>query len=159
LILSIALLIRAGRRSPLRWGIFCLSAVCLGLNLNFASDLYLLPAALAITWWACGRFSRASAMQALAWFALAMATLGPWMIYTWRATGAPLMKSTNQGHVLLIGLGQDPQHRFVTTYSDYDPFMYGVIKEKLGDAFARRFYASCSYEADRVLRPAFVDII
>ena len=50
-----------------------------------------------------------------------IATLMPWMVYSWRATGAPLVKSTNQGHVLLIGLGQDPRHRFATTYSDYDP--------------------------------------
>jgi len=69
------------------------------------------------------------------------------------------VKSTNQGHVLLIGLGQDPRHRFATTYSDHDPFMYRILKEQLGDDFARRFYASCSYEADRVLRPAFVRLI
>ena len=73
--------------------------------------------------------------------------------------GAPVVKSTNQGHVLLIGLGQDPRHRFATTYSDYDPFTYRILREQLGDDFAKRFYASCSYEADRVLRPAFVRLI
>jgi len=86
-------------------------------------------------------------------------TLVPWMTYSWRATGVPLVKSTNQGHVLLLGLGQDPKGRFGFTYSDGDPRMYAILRDQLGDAFARRFYASCSYEADRVLRPAFTTAV
>jgi hypothetical protein len=75
------------------------------------------------------------------------------------AIGAPLIKSTNQGHVLMIGLRQDPLKRFGITYSDDDPMMYRIIRDELGDAFARRFYASCSYEADFVLRRAFFRIV
>jgi len=159
LVLSVSLLIRALRREPLAWLQLCAAAICLGINLNFASDMYLLPVALAVAyWWSAGP-SRVSLAHAVAWLAVVIATLIPWMVYTWRATGAPLVKSTNQGHVLLIGLGQDPRHRFATTYSDADPFMYRILREQLGDDFARRFYASCSYEADRVLRPAFVRLI
>jgi hypothetical protein len=159
LVLSVSLLVRALRTEPVAWRRLCLSAVCLGINLNFASDLYLLPLALAFAYWWCAGFSRSSAAHAVVWIAVVMATLVPWMVYCWRATGAPLVKSTNQGHVMLIGLGQDPQHRFPTTYSDGDPFMYQILRDKLGDDFARRFYASCSYEADLVLRPAFVGVI
>ena len=159
LVLSASLLIQAVRTEPVAWRPLCLSAICLGINLNFASDLYLLPVALAIACWWCAGFSRSSAARAAVWLAVVIATLIPWMIYSWRATGAPLVKSTNQGHVLLIGLGQDPLHRFATTYSDSDPFMYQLLREKLGDDFVKRFYASCSYEADLVLRPAFVGMI
>ena len=159
LVLSVSLLIRALRREPRAWRQLCASAICLGINLNFASDLYLLPVVLAVAYWWSAGFSRVSFTHALAWLAVVIATLIPWMVYSWRATGAPLIKSTNQGHVLLIGLGQDPRHRFVTTYSDYDPFMYRILREQLGDDFVKRFYASCSYEADRVLRPAFVRLI
>src|SRR5262249_18230955 len=97
--------------------------------------------------------------QALAWLLGVALTLVPWMTYSWRATGVPLVKSTNQGHVLLLGLGQDPKGRFGFTYSDGDPRMYAILRDQLGDAFARRFYASCSYEADRVLRPAFTTAV
>ena len=130
-----------------------------GINLNFASDLYLLPVALAVAYWWCAGRSRSASAHAVSWLAIVMATLVPWMVYAWRATGAPLMKSTNQGHVMLIGLGQDPLHRFPTTYSDNDPFMYQILRDKLGHDFAGRFYASCWYEADLVLRPAFVGLI
>jgi hypothetical protein len=37
--------------------------------------------------------------------------------------------------------------------------MHRILRERLGDDFARHFYASCSYEADLVLRRAFVQII
>lgn len=159
LVLSVSLLMMALRRQPFAWPALCASAVCLGVNLNFASDLYLLPVALAVAYWWCAGFSRTSLAHACAWLAIVMATLIPWMVYSWHAVGEPLVKSTNQGHVMLIGLGQDPRHRFPTTYSDYDPWMYQILRDKLGDDFARRFYASCSYEADRVLRPAFVALI
>jgi hypothetical protein len=159
LVLSVALLVRAVRSEPVAWRPLCLSAICLGINLNFASDLYLLPVALAAAYWWCAGCSRSAAAHAVVWLAAVIATLIPWMVYSWRATGAPLVKSTNQGHVLLIGLGQDPRHRFAMTYSDDDPLMYQILDDKLGHDFARRFYASCSYEADRVLRPAFVGMI
>lgn len=159
LVASVALLIRAPADARLRWRRLAGSAIYFGLNLNFASDLYLLPLFLAAAYvWYAGP-SRATAAQALAWLTVLGVTLVPWMIYSWRAVGVPLMKSTNQGHVLLIGLSQDPQHRFGTTYSDDDPLMYHLIEEKLGRAFASKFYASCSYEADVVLRSAFVGMI
>jgi hypothetical protein len=85
-----------------------LSAVCLGLNLNFASDLYLLPILLACAYFWYAGSSRAATAQAVAWLAVVALTLVPWMIYTWHATGTPLVKSTNQGHALLIGLGRIP---------------------------------------------------
>ena len=159
LIFSIALLIHAAATPLSVWRALGLSAVFLGLNLNFASDLYLLPIPLAIAYFWCVGSSRAAAAQALIWLAVVWLTLVPWMFYTWRATGTPLVKSTNQGHVLLIGLGQDPEHRFGITYSDGDPRMYSILRERLGNDFAQRFYASCSYEADLVLRPAFIQII
>src|SRR5262245_35937814 len=105
------------------------------------------------------RPERTAAAQALAWLLGVALTLVPWMTYSWRATGVPLVKSTNQGHVLLLGLGQDPKGRFGFTYSDGDPRMYAILRDQLGDAFARRCYASCSYEAGRVLRPAFTTAV
>src|SRR5262249_53849761 len=159
LIVSIALLIRAAQTESSCAMALALSALCLGLNLNFASDLYLLPIPLAVAYWWCRGASRVAAAQAAVWLAGVALTLVPWMIYSWRATGMPLVKSTNQGHVLLLGLGQDPKGRFGFTYNDSDPRMYAILRDQLGDAFARRFYASCSYEADRVLRPAFVNAV
>jgi hypothetical protein len=159
LVASVALLIQAHTAGRSRWRLLVLSAVGFGLNLNFASDLYLLPLFLAAAYFWYAGSSRAAAGQALAWLAVVALTLVPWMLYSWRAVGTPLMKSTNQGHVLLIGLGQDALHRFGTTYSDHDPLMYRIIEEQLGHDRASRFYASCSYEADLVLRRAFLQII
>jgi hypothetical protein len=159
LVVCIALLIRAVHQPSSPWWPLALSAICLGLNLNFASDLYLLPVLLAFIYWVVMGRSRPAAAQAALWLATVFLTLVPWMWYTWRATGTPLMKSTNQGHVLLIGLSQDPENRFGITYSDTDPTMYRIIADELGPEFARRFYASCSFEADRVLRPAFVRMV
>jgi hypothetical protein len=159
LIFSVALLIQAVGAGASRWRLLAVSAVCFGLNLNFASDLYLLPLFLAAAYFWCAGPSRAAATQALGWLAVLALTLVPWMIYSWHAVGTPLVKSTNQGHVMLIGLGQDPQHRFGTTYGDNDPLMYRVLREQLGDAFASRFYASCSYEADVVLKRLFIQIV
>ena len=159
LVASVALLIRAHTAGTSRWRLLVLSAVGLGLNLNFASDLYLLPLFLAAAYFWYAGPSRAAAAQALAWLAVVALTLVPWMLYSWRAVGTPLMKSTNQGHVLLIGLGQDALHRFGTTYSDHDPLMYRILEQQLGHERAGRFYASCSYEADLVLRRAFLQII
>src|SRR5207237_1169354 len=45
------------------------------------------------------------------------------------------------------------------TYSDADPTMYAILANALGAEFARGFYASCSFEADAVLRRAFIDRI
>ncbi len=159
LVVSVALLIRAHAAGPTRWRLLMLSAVAFGLNLNFASDLYLLPLFLAAGYFWYAGPSRAAAAQALAWLAVVALTLVPWMLYSWRAVGTPLVKSTNQGHVLLIGLGQDAQRRFGFTYSDGDPLMYRILEEQLGHEKASRFYASCSYEADLVLRRAFLQII
>lgn len=159
LIVSVAWLIRASSAEASRWRVLTLSAVAFGLNLNFASDLYLLPLFLAGAYvWYAGP-SRAAAAQALGWLAVLALTLVPWMLYSWRAVGTPLVKSTNQGHVLLIGLGQDPLRRFGMTYSDGDPLMYRILEEQLGHDFASRLYASCSYRADLVLRRAFLEIV
>jgi hypothetical protein len=159
LVVSVALLIEAARAGAFSWRLLALSAICFGLNLNFASDLYLLPLFLAGAYFWYAGPSRAAAAQALAWLAVLAITLVPWMLYSWRAVGTPLVKSTNQGHVLLIGLGQDALRRFGTTYSDGDPLMYRILEEQLGHDFSKRFYASCSYEADIVLRRAFLEII
>jgi hypothetical protein len=159
LILSLSLLIRAAHGSTAAWWWLDLSAACFGLNLNFASDLYLLPIPMALVFWLYTGPSRAAAARALFWLAGVVFTLVPWMIYTWHATGTPLVKSTNQGHVLLLGLGQDPQRRFDVTYSDGDPHMYQILRDQLGEGFARRFYASSSYEADAVLRRAFIQMV
>jgi hypothetical protein len=156
-VLSIALLIPAAHGKRVGWRRLALSGVFFGLNLNLASDLYLLPVVLAVACCVYARFSRVMMLQVACWLAVIGLTLVPWMVYTWHATGGtPLTRSTNQGHVLLIGLGQDPQRRFDITYSDGDPTMYRIIQDQLGDEFARRFYASCSFEADGPLRRAFI---
>ena len=159
LILSLSLLIGAAHRNSAAWWWLGLSAACFGLNLNLASDLYLLPIPLAFAYWWYTGPSRAAAARATLWFAGVVLTLVPWMIYTWHATGTPLVKSTDQGDVLFIGLGQDSQRRFGVTYSDGDPKMYQILREQLGESFARRFYAASSYEADAVLRRAFIQMV
>jgi hypothetical protein len=159
LILSLSLLIAVAHGHRASWWLLGLSAICFGLNLNLASDLYLLPFALAAACWWASTWTRTTAALGLIWLAGVNVMMAPWMIYTWHATGAPLVKSTNQGHVLMIGLGQDPLERFGITYSDGDPTMYRILREELGENFARRFYASCSYEADLVLRRAFLRIV
>src|SRR5262249_18310633 len=156
LILSLALLIAAGAGQPRKGILLALSAGFMGLNLNLASDLFLLPVLLAAMCWAVAPWSRLTLRDGVAWLAGVGIAMLPWMLYSWRAVGAPLIKSSNQGHVFLIGLGQDPEHRFGITYNDYDPAMYAIIRADLGDAFARRPYARCSHEADQVLKPAFL---
>ena len=157
LILSIALLIPVAHGKQVRWWHLALSAIFFGLNLNLASDIYLLPVVFAIVCSLLARFSRRTTSQMACWLGIVGLTLVPWMVYTWHATGGtPLTRSTNQGHVLLIGLGQDPQRRFDITYSDGDPTMYQILRDQLGDEFARRFYASCAFEADGPLRRAFL---
>jgi hypothetical protein len=156
-ILSVALLIPVAHGKRVSWWRLAVSGVLFGLNLNLASDLYLLPSVLAVACCVSARFSRVTTLQVACWLAVIGLTLVPWMVYTRHATGGtPLTRSTNQGHVLLIGLGQDPQRRFDITYSDGDPMMYQIIRDQLGDDFARRFYASCSFEADGPLRRAFL---
>jgi hypothetical protein len=159
LMLSVAMLIAAASGGHAKARLLGMSACCMGLNLNLASDLFLLPVLLALTCWAVAKWSRFTAADVAGWLAAVVLMLTPWMIYSWRAVGAPLVKSSNQGHVFLIGLGQDPAGRFGITYSDDDPTMYQIIRERLGASFARRPYASCSYEADQVLKPAFVAIV
>ena len=159
LILSLSLLIRAAHRNSAAWWWLGLSAACFGLNLNLASDLYLLPFPLAFAYWWYTGPSRAATARATWWLAGVVFTLVPWMTYTWHATGTPLVKSTNQGHVLFIGLGQDPQRRFGVTYSDADPKMYQILRDQLGETLEGRLDASCSYEADAVLRRAFVQLV
>jgi hypothetical protein len=108
LIVSVALLIRAqvdGASRSSRRRLLTLSAIGFGLNLNFASDLYLLPLFLAAAYFWYAGPSRAAAVQALAWLGVVALTMVPWMLYSWRAVGMPLVKSTNQGQGLLIGLG------------------------------------------------------
>ena len=159
LVLSLAMLIAAGSGQGSKARLLALSACCMGLNLNLASDLFLLPLLIALCCWAAATWSRFTATDVFVWLGAVVLTLTPWMLYSWRAVGAPLVKSSNQGHVFLIGLGQDPAGRFGITYSDYDPTMYRIIREQLGESFARRPYASCSYEADQVLKPAFRAIV
>jgi hypothetical protein len=156
-LLSLALLIPVAQGKRVTWWRLVLSGVFFGLNLNLASDLYMLPVVFAAALCLSAKFSRVAMIQAACWLVAVGLTLVPWMVYTWHATGGtPLTRSTNQGHVLLIGLGQDPQRRFDITYSDGDPTMYQIIRDQLGDDFARRFYASCSFEADGPLRRAFL---
>jgi len=159
LVLSIALLIRAVHHRGKRRSLLAASALCFGVNLNFASDLYLLPGAMAGAYWLLRRCIRIAAVEALVWVAIVFLMLVPWMAYSWHAVGAPLIKSSNQGHVLLIGLGQDPKHRFDITYSDGDPTMYRLLTEALGAERGNRFYESCSFEADPILRRAFLERI
>jgi hypothetical protein len=159
LILSISLLVAVAHGHRASWWLLGLSALCFGLNLNLASDLYLLPIGFAMACWWAAKWSQMTGAHGLFWLAGVGLMLAPWMIYTWHAAGVPLVKSTNQGHVLLIGLGQDPLERFGITYSDGDPAMYRILRDQLGEDFARRFYASCSYEADRVLGLAFLRIV
>ena len=135
-ILSIALLIPVAYGKRVGWWRLAVSGVLFGLNLNLASDLYLLPIVLAVACCVSVRFSRVTTPQVACWLAVIGLTLVPWMVYTWHATGGtPLTRSTNQGHVLLIGLGQDPQRRFDITYSDGDPVMYQIIRDQLGERF------------------------
>jgi hypothetical protein len=157
LIFSLSLFLIATQKTS-KW-LFALSAICFGLNLNLASDMYVLPIGVAVCYCLYEGFSRRAVAQSMRWLAGIAVMLLPWMIYTWHATGRPLVKSTNEGHVLFIGLGQDPQNRFGITYSDQDPRMYKVLREQLGDDFAKHFYASVSYAADGVLQKAFLKIV
>ena len=156
LIVSLALLISACQPQRARTPRLAASAICFGVNLNFASDLYLLPVAIAATYWWLQRDRPGAVWQSAAWLGIVFTTLAPWMIYSVHVVGSPLVKSTNQGHVLLIGLGQDPQHRFDVSYSDIDPTMGAILDGALGPQRARQSYESCSFEADPVLRQAFL---
>jgi hypothetical protein len=158
-ILSIASLVDAANGDGKPWRLIALSAIAFGLSLNMASDFYLLPVAIAALAAGTKRWSRIGPAHALVWLGGIAVMLAPWMAYTWHATGVPLLTSTNQGHVLFIGLGQDPSARFGVTYSDGDPAMHEVVRNELGDDFANGFYATCSFEADPVIRNAFLSIV
>ena len=135
------------------------SAGLLGLSLNFRSDFYLLPIIFAAIILAFEGLSRRGIVRAGVWFGIVYLTLVPWMIYTIHAVGVPLLTSTNGGHVLWIGLGQDPLNRFGVSYADGDPLMYRIIERELGPDAATRCYGSCSYEADVVLKREFLRTI
>jgi hypothetical protein len=126
------------------------SAICFGMLLNFRSDYYLLPLAMAAVPPVLLPEGRRLVSALLVWVVLVYAALGPWALYTRHATGEFLINSTNSGHVLFIGLGNLPDNAWGITGSDQDPAMNDVLVREFGEPTS-----SLVLKADHVLKREF----
>jgi hypothetical protein len=128
-----------------------LSGVLFGVGLNLRSDYYLMPIGLAAAILCFRRPFRRSLAETAIWLVSIYVMLVPWMLYTWRATGQPLLTSTNSGHVLFIGLGNLPDNKWGITPKDEDPEMHRLIREHFGEP-----KSSLGLEADQFLKQEFI---
>ena len=151
---SIALLALAVRRPGVPYRLVALSGLLFGLALNFRSDYVALPVLLVAVVVVLGR-ERVELLKRMAgWVAVAAVTLAPWMAYSARATGRPLVTSTNGGHVLYISLGQLAGNPWGITPFDGDPRMHREL-----DAHFGRHVSSLTYASDGYLRSRFVHLV
>jgi hypothetical protein len=138
----------SGRLEVLR---LVLSGILFGLALNFRSDYLLMPFGLAAASVFICRPAALAFAKTIIWMMAVYVMLVPWMLYTWRATGTPLVSSTNGGHVLFIGLGNLPGNKWGITPVDSDPEMHRLLLEHFGKPVS-----SLGLDADRFLKKEFI---
>jgi len=155
LLLSMVLLAKANElTSKPRWIPLVGSALLFGLCLQLKSDSLLLP----VAFFAAILFVRGlKPMPILAmscWLLIVFACIQPWRVYTKTACGHALVKSTNAGHVVFVGLGHLPNNRWGITRSDSDPLMLQMVRTEFGED-----RDTMGYETDRFLKEKALELI
>lgn len=153
-LVSIVLFCKAVTYSENSWVRLMSSALCFGLLLNFRSDYWLMPlgfAFLSIIFFKTKR----SVIQAGVWLFSIYTCLIPWAFYTKKACGHYLVTSTNSGHVMFIGLGNDLNNRWGIEPTDGDPLMHRIVDEY----FKKYKHSTLDYEADQFLKTTFFSYI
>jgi hypothetical protein len=137
------------------WKNILMSSALMGLALNFRSD-YLYFAFLLIVVLIILRIFKKSELSYNAitiYGCTIILFLLPWMLHTNQINGHYSMSSTNSGHVLYLGLGQQPGNPWGITVDDADPKMRKILKEQLG------YENSLSYQADVLLKKEWLNSI
>ncbi len=150
LLLSMVLLFKALESKQHSWLFLVGSGFLFGLLLNFRSDYWLMPLGFAFLLIAFFK-TKKSALQALVWLFVLYSCLVPWALYTKKACGHYLLTSTNSGHVMFIGLGNDPTNKWTIEPSDGDPLMHRLVDTH----FKKYKHSTLDYEADRYLQQTF----
>lgn len=127
-----------------------LSALFFGLALNFRSDYYLVPVGFAIMALIFQGFSLLQLKKVIIWLAFTYMLLIPWGIYAYHVTGHFLLTSTNQGHVMFIGLGNLPENKWGITKLDQD----SVLKEVMFNKY-KEHKSTLLYETNKFVLSEF----
>ncbi len=151
---SIVLLYKAFTHRSAVWQPLIVSALLFGMVLNFRSDYWLTPVGMALLLMAFCRTKR-SCIMAIAWFGIVYACLVPWAFYAKKACGHYVITSTNSGHVVFIGLGNDPKNRWGIAPEDADPVMNNLVNTH----FNTTKHSTLDYEADQLLQKTFLSYI
>ena len=136
-----------------KFSFILISSIFYGLLLNFRSDYIYFTFVLPFIPFF---FSREKFFFKLifVWFLFVAILLIPWMLYTYKAIGKPLITSTNSGHVFYIGLGNLPNNKWGITTSDHDERMYSELKKEFGINAN-----SLNYNEDIFLKKSFLELI
>ena len=136
------------------WVCTITSGLLFGVALNFRSDFWLYPLAVApvIIYFSTSQI--AATARAATWIAVIVASLVPWMIYTRSACGHFVPTSTNSGHVVFIGLGNLPGNIWGITLDDYDPVMHRTVAKHFGSP-----QSTFTYEADQFLKHEYFRLV
>lgn len=153
-LLSITLLYKALITKNKMWIYSLCSAVSLGGALHFRSDYYLMPIVLVMLIVIMERNWK-SIFQMSVWLLGVYACLVPWALYTKKVCDHYLLTSTNSGHVLFVGLGNDPDNRWGITTDDADPLMHKLVNEH----FQTSDHSTLDYEADIFLKKTFLSFV
>ncbi len=153
-LISFMLLYKAVIRTQKSWVKLLLSAVCFGLLLNFRSDYILMPLGFAVLIVLFLRTQK-SLLQMFVWLVVLYGCLIPWAVYTKKACGHYLFTSTNSGHVLFAGLGNDPSNTWGIAGHDGDPLMHALVDKH----FNQHNHSTLDYEADQFLKTTFFSYI
>ena len=132
-----------------------ISAILFGFLSNFRSDYnYLYIAFFILIIFYEGRSSFRSFLEKMLFPGIIILLLTPWMIFTFKQTGQPLLTSTNSGHVLYIGLGQLPNNSWGITPRDDDKVMDLLLKNNFNAG-----YKSYNYRENIYLKKKFSELI
>lgn len=153
-LVSFALLYKAVMHTERSWLHLISSAVCFGVLLHFRSDYWLMPIGFAFLIVIFLKTKRA-AFQIGVWFISIYMCLIPWTLYTRKACGHYLLTSTNSGHVLFIGLGNNPHNRWGIEGQDGDPLMHRLVDEHFNKTKA----STLDYQADQFLKATFFSYV
>jgi hypothetical protein len=123
------------------------SALFFGVALNFRSEAYLLPPAIAIV----STLARALSLRsAIKWLAIIYACMAPWAAYTYYNEGVARITSSNGGATMITGLGNLPDNKWGIRAIDDDPSIMALL-EKNGAPGISAF----SSRADKILKSEY----
>jgi hypothetical protein len=127
------------------------SALFFGLALNFRSEAYLLPPAIAVV----STLARALSLRsAIKWLVIIYACMAPWAAYTYYNEGVARITSSNGGAAMITGLGDLPDNKWGIKNVDSDPSIMKLL-EKNG-AIGISPYSS---RADKILKSEYLRLV